>query len=496
MTAQAAYRNLTDHFARIGALRAVSGILGWDAAVMMPGGSAEARAEQQAALDVAIHEKVTDPRVRDWLAAATAETPEAEANLAEIRREVAHATAVPADLVDAYARAANESEMVWRTARPANDFAALLPKLRVLLGLVRQMGQAKAEALGTSVYDALLDQFEPGGRSADIDVLFADLARFLPDLTEQVLTAQAKRPAPLPLVGPFPIPAQKTLGERLMTALGFDFDRGRLDVSHHPFCGGAPGDVRITTRYSEDSFFPAMMGVLHETGHALYEIGLPRQHRGQPIGLARGMSLHESQSLLVEMQVSRSLPFLTFAAPLIREAFGAEGPAWSAENLHAHAMRVERGLIRVNADEVTYPAHVILRYRLERALIDGSLDLADLPGAWNAGMKELVGITPPDDKDGCLQDIHWPAGLFGYFPTYTMGAMTAAQLYAAAQADVPTIPDDIAKGNFVPLLGWLREKVHGLGSTRSAKDILIAATGAPLSVAPFRRHLERRYLDA
>jgi carboxypeptidase Taq len=496
MSAQAAYKNLTDHFARIGALRAVSGILGWDAATMMPSGSAAARAEQQAALDVAIHEKLNDPRVQEWLATAEGESPEAKANLHEIRRDVVHATAVPADLVDAFARATSASEMVWRAARAENNFAALLPKLRVLLGLVRDMGQAKAEALGTSVYDALLDQFEPGGRSADIDVLFADLAAFLPDLTENVLAAQARRPAPLDLPGPFPVATQKALGERLMRALGFDFDRGRLDVSHHPFCGGAPGDVRITTRYNDDSFFPAMMGVLHETGHALYEIGLPQHHRGQPIGYARGMSLHESQSLLVEMQVSRSQAFLTFATPLIREAFGGSGPAWSVENLHAHATRVSRGLIRVNADEVTYPAHVILRYRLERALIDGSLDLADLPGAWRDGMQELVGITPPDDKDGCLQDIHWPAGLFGYFPTYTMGAMTAAQLYAAAQEAVPEIPDEIAKGNFAPLLGWLREKIHGLGSTQSTRDILIAATGAPLSVAPFRRHLERRYLHA
>jgi carboxypeptidase Taq len=255
-----------------------------------------------------------------------------------------------------------------------------------------------------------------------------------------------------------------------------------------------PGDVRITTRYTEDDFAKSLMGVLHETGHALYEFGLPAEWRYQPVGTARGMAMHESQSLLVEMQACRSRAFVGFAAPLIREAFGRSGPAFEADNLYRRNIVVRRGLIRVDADEVTYPAHVILRYRLERALIDGALDLADLPGAWRDGMIELVGIAPPDDRDGCLQDIHWPGGAWGYFPTYTMGAMIAAQLFATAKDRLPGLLDDLARGDFSRLMGWLRTEVHARASSLPTAEIVTAATGRPLDVAIYRRHLEDRYL--
>ena len=284
-----------------------------------------------------------------------------------------------------------------------------------------------------------LDQFEPGGSSAHIDEVFADLADFLPGFLDDVLARQAAQPEPLPLEGPFPSGKQEALGRKLMAAVGFDFDHGRLDVSLHPFCGGVPDDVRITTRYDEGDFMTAIMGVLHETGHAMYERGLPADWRLQPVGEARGMAMHESQSLMVEMQACRSAEFVSFLAPLARDAFGG-GPAWEAENLLRHYNRVKPDFIRVDADEVTYPAHVILRYRLEKALIAGEMELAELPGEWNEGLKELLGITPPDDRLGCLQDIHWYDGAWGYFPTYTLGAMTAAQLFAAAKSSKPGDP--------------------------------------------------------
>jgi carboxypeptidase Taq len=255
-----------------------------------------------------------------------------------------------------------------------------------------------------------------------------------------------------------------------------------------------PDDVRITTRYDERDFMSGLLGVLHETGHALYELALPKQWRYQPVGQARGMSTHESQSLLVEMQACRSREFLSFLAPAAKQAFGGEGPAWEAENLERIATRVARSLIRVDADEVTYPLHVILRYRLERALIAGDLALADLPGAWNDGMESLVGVRPPDDRDGCLQDIHWPGGAFGYFPTYTLGAMTAAQLFASAVAADPSITACLAHGDFGPLRRWLGEHVHAQGSRLSPRDLLVAATGKALDPSVFRAHLERRYL--
>jgi carboxypeptidase Taq len=280
-----------------------------------------------------------------------------------------------------------------------------------------------------------------------------------------------------------------------MARIGFDFAHGRLDTSHHPFCGGVPDDVRLTTRWNEDDFLPGLMGVLHETGHALYERGLPSAWRRQPVGQARGMSMHESQSLLFEMQACRSRPFIEFLAREAATSFDGAGAAWAPDNLHRLYTRVRRGLIRVDADEVTYPAHVILRHRLEKAMIAGDLKLADLPGAWNAGMKELVGIVPPDDKDGCLQDIHWPGGAWGYFPTYTLGAMTAAQLFDAALREEPGIPAALGRGDFAPLLGWLRVHVHAKGSLLSTDALLRQATGRPLDPVIYRRHLERRYLD-
>jgi carboxypeptidase Taq len=279
-----------------------------------------------------------------------------------------------------------------------------------------------------------------------------------------------------------------------MQAVGFDFEHGRLDVSLHPFCGGAGDDLRITTRYDESDFTSGLMAVLHETGHGLYERSLPAEWRRQPVGEARGMVLHESQSLLVEMQVCRGAEFLAYAAPILREAFGGAGPAWQADNLHRLATQVEPGFIRVDADEVTYPAHVILRYRLERALLGGDMTLDDLPAAWNDGMRELLGIEPPEDRLGCLQDIHWYDGAWGYFPTYTLGALAAAQLFAAARAALPELPETLARGDFAPLMGWLREAVHAKGSRDDTDTVLEAATGRPLDTEAFKAHLTARYL--
>ncbi len=499
-----AYRDLERRFARIAAIGDALGILGWDTQTMMPTGANDGRAEQTATLSVLAHELMTDPRVGEWLEQAEAEA-EAEpgldawqaANLREMRRSHRHATAVPADLVEATSKAVSVCDMAWRTARAESDYAQLLPSLKEVLRCVRESAAAKAAAMGLEPYDTLLDEHDPGARAARIDPLFDDLAAFLPDLTERVLERQARDPAPDRPEGPFPEAAQKALGERLMALAGFDFGRGRLDVSLHPFCGGATDDVRITTRYDEADFTRALMGVLHETGHALYEQGRPRRWLHQPVGLARGMAVHESQSLIVEMQACRSPEFLSFLAPLAREAFGGSGPAWEADNLRRLYARVERGFIRVDADEVTYPAHVILRYRLEKAMVAGDLALEDLPGAWNEGMARLVGVVPPDDRRGCLQDIHWPSGGWGYFPSYTLGAMTAAQLFDAAGRADPDLRPALARGDLGPLVGWLRANVHGTGCLHaSADDLLEAATGRPLDAALFRRHLETRYLGA
>ena len=496
--AETPYARLEKLFLRLSALADAEAVLNWDQATMMPRGGAGARAGQVAELRAVSHSMISAPETGDWLDVAEAgdglDAWQA-ANLYHMRRRWTHATALDETLVRALTEAESACETAWRTARPEADFAAVLPSLQAVLDLVREAAAAKAGRLGLAPYDALLDQYEPGARAEEIDPVFDELEDFLPALLADVLAAQAAHPKAQPPPGPFPAGKQRALGMRLMEAFGFDFDHGRLDESLHPFCGGVPEDIRITTRYDEDDFASGLMGVLHETGHALYDRGLPRAWRGQPVGDAIGMAVHESQSLLIEMQVCRSRPFMDFAAPLIAEAFSGYGPEWEAENLHRLAIRVRPGFIRVDADEVTYPVHVILRYRLEKAMIEGAMEAADLPGAWNQGMERALGITPPSDREGCLQDVHWYDGAWGYFPTYTLGAMTAAQLFQAADGAEGAIGEGIARGDFAPLLAWLGDNVHAKGSLLTSDQMLTAATGRPLEANAFKAHLKRRYQD-
>jgi carboxypeptidase Taq len=493
-----AYRELEQRFRRLGAIEQVISVLHWDSAAMMPSGGGAARAEQLATLRLIAHQHLVAPEIEGLLAEAQAAADELgewqRANLREMRRRWRHATALSGALVEAESRACSECEAVWRRGRLENDFAAVLPGLERILHIEREIAAIKAERLETGPYEALLDQYEPGASVAEIDRLFYEIAGFLPDLIDGALSRQAALSA-ASVCGPFPIKTQRRLAMRLMKCIGFDFAHGRLDISAHPFCGGTPEDVRITTRYNEDDFARALMGVLHETGHALYQRGLPIEWRLQPVGRARGMAVHESQSLLLEMQVCRSRAFFTFAAPIIREAFGGDGPEWEVDALYRRQIRVRRGFIRVDADEVTYPAHVILRYRLERAMLAGDLKPAELPCAWAAAMREMLGVEPDNDREGCLQDIHWYDGNWGYFPTYTLGALIAAQLFEAVRCDVPDLLQAIAEGEFGPLLGWARERVHSKGSLRSTAELVETATGRPLGTASFERHLRDRYLS-
>jgi carboxypeptidase Taq len=488
-----AYQTLESRARRISDIHGALAILGWDAQTMMPKGGSEARGEQVATLSAMAHEIATADDLTDLLDEAEANAASLDAwqtaNLRKMRLSQKRAAAIDPDLVSSMAKATNRAEMTWRDARANADFAALLPDLEDVVSLTREKAASLASAFDLQPYDALLDTFEFGLRQETIDPLFDRLAGFLPDLLERVLATQAK---PLPIEGPFPAAEQKALGKRLMEALGFDFEHGRLDESQHPFCGGLPDDVRITTRYDEAEVTSALMGVLHETGHALYEAGLPKGWRSQPVGSSLGMVVHESQSLLVEMQVCRSRGFLGYLAPRLAETFG-ERASFGADNLYRDAIWVERGFIRVDADEVTYPLHIILRYRLEQALLAGDLLPKDLPGAWNDGMQDLLGITPPDAAKGCLQDIHWPGGAIGYFPCYTLGAIAAGQLFEAIRKAKPGIEERIAAGDFSDLIGWLRAHVHEKGSKTDMQSILTEATGQPLTLDPYLAHLERRY---
>ncbi len=488
------YQRLEAHFHGLSALEGAQAILHWDTEVMMPAGSVAVRGEQLAALSGIIHQRLCEPALSDWLAAAEGETlgDWQRANLREMRHHYQHANAVPADLVDALSRATTHCEHVWREARAANDFAAFATAFGELLPLLRESANAKAAALNLSPYDALLDQFDPGQRRAMIEPLFADLETFLPPLIDHVLENQAAHPPVAPAEA-IAVEQQEALGRQLMAALGFDFAHGRIDTSAHPFCGGVPGDIRLTTRYREDAFAESLYGVLHETGHALYEMGLPAEWRTQPVGRARGMSLHESQSLFIEMQLALSRDFLTYLAPLLRTAFAVSGPAWEDDNLHRYLTQVERGFIRVNADELTYPLHIILRYRLEQALLSGDLPVDELPGAWNDLMQHYLGITPPDMASGCLQDVHWAGGAIGYFPTYTLGAMIAAQLFDSAAQALPDLPQQLARGEFAPLISWLQHHVHALASYHPTPALITKATGQDLNVELYKAHLQNRY---
>ncbi len=497
------YDALAEHHRRLSQLRHVEAIASWDESTMMPAGGGPARAEALSALRGLIHQQATRPGLGDLFAAVAAEegnlSPWQRANLREMKRDWVRANALPQSLVEAMSHAESLSEQAWRKLRPDNNFAGFLPLFREVVRLKREAAQAWAEKLSLSPYDALIDGFEPGSRADLIAPLFVRLRAFLPGLIAKALERQASEPV-AGCEGPFAVESQRWLGLELMRRLGFDFNRGRLDTSHHPFCGGVPTDVRITTRYSTGDFGKSMMSVLHESGHAKYEQNLPQQWLSQPVGVARGTSIHESQSLLTEMQVCRSRAFVEFAAPFIAQAFpdaATRAPqAFSPENLFRRLARVKPGLIRVDADEVTYPCHVVLRFELEKSLIDGSLQPQDVPEAWDAGMREILGLsTRGNDRDGCMQDVHWPAGLFGYFPAYTLGALTAAQLFRAARRALPDLAERIRRGDFSALNAWLRENVWSQGSFHSSAELIERATGSALTTEAFERHLEYRYLE-
>ncbi len=496
------YRALEEHFRRIARLEHLDAIASWDEAAMMPAGGGEARAEALATLKTLIHAETSSPKVGEWLARAEAEQGQLDswqrANLREVKSGYVRATAVPPELVEAAALANSKSEQAWRKLRPQNDWQSFQPLLTEVVRLQREVAAALADRLGLGPYDALLDGYEPGGRTAHIAPLFAELSAALPDLIARTMERQARAPA-VSLAGTFPVEAQRQLGLALMKQLGFDFEHGRLDTSHHPFCGGVPQDVRITTRYDESDVLSALLGVLHETGHAKYEQHRPAAYVDQPVGRARSMSLHESQSLLLEMQVCRSREFAQFLAPRLAQSFpevpgGAEA-VFSTENLARVLTRVRPDYIRVEADELTYPCHIVLRFEIERALIAGKLEVKDIPELWDSEMQRLLGLsTAGDYEDGCMQDVHWPAGLFGYFPTYTLGAMTAAQLFQAARRALPGLGSAIASGDLSGLDGWLDEHVWSQGCLLETPELVRSATGAPLGTGAFLSHLRRRYL--
>lgn len=494
-----AYEQLTEHYKKVGDLRHVYMITAWDEAAMMPVGGGEARGEALASLDVVIHEMVVNSQVGDWIDTCSNLDLDdwQQANLREIKREYDEMTCLPSEFVRSQSVASSKAEQAWRFHRGENDWHTFLPLLEEVVKHAREEAEIRAERTGLGRYDALLETFEPGMRSAVLDELFARLKSTLPDMVTAALAQQAKQPL-LPLGDHFDIDRQRDLGLRVMDLLGFDFEHGRLDVSHHPFCGGVKEDVRITTRYTTDNFVESLMAVVHETGHAMYEQGRPKGLSGQPVTNARSAGVHESQSLMMEMQIGRSRQFLGFIAPIIRDVFSVSDsePAWSDQNLHRLYTHVDRSLIRVDADELTYPLHVILRYEIEQALIEGAIEARDIPALWDEKMMTyLQRDTRGDYKDGCMQDVHWSASLFGYFPTYTLGAMMAAQQFAAMQRALPDVLAEIGGGDLTSAVSWLRENIHNQGSLLKTDELMTRATGETLNADYFLAHLQRRYVD-
>ncbi|EXU76853.1 carboxypeptidase M32 [Erwinia mallotivora] len=490
-----AYTNLTRVFTRLSRFSHLAAITGWDMMTMMPPGGSSARGAALAELSVLKHEILTDKQVGRWLEeAAQQQLNDVErANLAEMQRSWQQASLLPASLVEAKSVAGSRCEHAWRQQRPANDWQGFSANLKEVVRLSREEAEIRSQAAGCSRYDALLDLYEPGMTSARLDQTFGEIREWLPSLLQRIVDKQAQEKVEVP-VGPFALESQKQLGLAIMKLLDFDFNSGRLDVSAHPFCGGVPEDVRITTRYNENEFISAMMGVIHETGHARYEQNLPKQWAGQPVGLARSTAVHESQSLFFEKQLGRSPEFLALLLPHVRQLFG-EQSALEKNNFIALNQRVRPGLIRVDADEVSYPAHVILRYEIEKALIAGEIEVDDIPALWQEKMQSLLGIdTSGNYRDGCMQDIHWTDGAFGYFPTYTLGAMYAAQLFRGVNKALPDLTTLLQEGNLQPVFAWLEQNIWQHGSRFTTRQLIENATGEDLNPAWFRQHLENRYL--
>ena len=496
-SAATAYQALSELNLRIHRFSHLQSIVGWDQAANMPPKGNQARAEAMSELAALLHRLRTDPKTGDLIARAHDEALDdaQRANLREIERDWRRSQLLPEDLVQAQVLAAAHCEHAWRSQRPANDWPGFLANFREVVRLAREEARILSEATGLKRYDALMDRFEPGMTSAEVDRIFGALRTWLPGLIQAAIERQSREPV-VQAQGPFPKAAQRALSLDVMSLLKFDFDAGRLDESTHPFSGGVPEDVRLTTRYREDDFLQSLMGTIHETGHARYEQGLPKETVSLPVGRARSAGIHESQSLAFEMQLARSGPFVRLIAPLVARHFG-EQPAFEAGNLERLLTRVKRGYIRVDADELTYPAHVILRYEIERALIEGDIEPDAIPGLWDEKMRELLGLdTRGNFKDGPLQDIHWSGGAFGYFPSYTLGAMYAAQWFAAMRRATPDLDARIAAGDLAPVFDWLREHIWLAASRFETAELAERASGSALDPAHFEAHLRRRYLGA
>ena len=468
------------------ALASVAGRLGWDQETMMPRGAAEQRAEESAALEAVLHARRTDPRLGDWLARANAPDAAGERALDLIARSYNRNTRIPARLAAELARLTSLAQGIWAEARANEAPADFLPTLTEVLALKREEAACLAEG---DLYDALLEDYEPGMTSAEISAMFAALRPRLVALREAVLGAD-RQPAEISHI--FPENAQLRLAKICATAFGYDWTRGRLDMAVHPFSSGSGHDVRITTRISETDPFNCIYSTIHEVGHACYEQGIDPDYLFTPLGAGVSMGVHESQSRIYENQLGRSAAFTGWLHSRMVEMFGDFGVA-EADSFHAIVNRVSDGFIRTESDELSYNLHVMLRFDLERDLIAGTLEAADLEEAWNARFASDFGRAPERPSQGFLQDVHWSVGLFGYFPTYSLGNLYAGCLNKALRAAVPDVDAALAQGDASPATGWLREHLQRHGGLRQPRETIETACGFAPTAEPLLDYLEQKF---
>lgn len=490
------YKKLVDHFSTLAHLEHALTFLQWDHMVMMPPGGNNSRCAAIAELTSLHHKQLTSPMTGELLQQATADTPEQQQSMKEMLREYQQAACLPADLVKAKSLAGSKCEHDWRAQRQNNDWSGFYTNFKEVVKLARQEAQARFDAATEPLntpYDAMLELYCAGDSAEFITSVFTHLKSELPSLLQQVMERQNKNDKPV-FNGPFPLEAQKALNQQLMKSLGFNFDNGRMDVSAHPFSTGGRGDQRITTRFCDNGFLNALLATAHETGHASYEAGLPTQWDNLPIGNARNLSLHESQSLLFEKQIFLSTPFLNYFTQFIHKYLPATD-SYSSLLLRNSAISVQPSFIRVEADEITYPLHVILRFEIEKELINGNVQVEEIPELWDTKMKKYLSLSTEDNyKDGCMQDMHWTDGSFGYFPSYTMGALNSAQFFATIKKAFPDWKERLHKGDIAFITSWLQENIWSKASSMGGQEIIETATGEKTNADHFLNHLDERYL--
>jgi len=490
------YARLVATLKKIATLGSIAELLGWDEETYMPPKGAEHRATQRSMLAREVHELFISPAVGEMLSEVAASDlvrdPESDAavNVREARRSYDRAVKIPPALVEEITRAAVLGQQAWTAARKYSDFSAYAPWLGKMLDLKRQ--EAACVGYSGHIYNALLDEFEPGQTAEALRPVFESLRKQLVELIGKIVSSGRKAPIEI-LQRRFPADVQEKLARSASELIGFDHQAGRLDVSVHPFCAGlGPGDCRMTTRYDEHWFGDAFFGVMHESGHGLYDQGLPAEHWGTPRGEFVSLGIHESQSRMWENLVGRGRPFWRFFFPRLKAALGETVRDVSEEQWVFAVNDVQPSFIRTEADEATYNLHILLRFEIEQAMLAGELAVDAIPSVWNSRMKEYLTVTPPNDAQGCLQDIHWSHGSIGYFPTYTLGNLYAAQFFEQARRDVPGLEDQFAKGQFAGLLDWLRRNIHIHGKKYRAAELVRRVTGQEPSAEPLMRHLKAK----